>query len=394
MWGMNLCIAIKGNSMSAAKKIVTIVGARPQFIKAATVSRAIKRHNESSKTCMEEFIIHTGQHYDHGMSEIFFDTMDIPAPTSNLGVKLPTHGGMTGQMIELIENELLTIRPDMVLVYGDTNSTLAGALAGVKLHTPVSHVEAGLRSFNRRMPEEINRVLTDHASSLLFSPTQKGMDNLAAEGIHPGKGTGKELFDEQPRPYLVGDVMYDGVLHYLPKAEGCRLNVDGMDQSLTDYTLCTIHRAENTDDPGILAGIIEALGELADTRPVVLPLHPRTKARLDAMGVDPRDKGITIIEPVGYLEMLDLLSNASLVLTDSGGLQKEAFFLAKPCITLRDETEWTEAVDSGWNILVGNQKQAILDRVNSFSKPDGSPPPLYGDGKAADHIVRIMAESM
>lgn len=378
--------------MPAPIKIVTVVGARPQFIKAATVSRAIAALNESGPV-MDESILHTGQHYDHGMSEVFFETMDIPTPAANLGVKLPTHGAMTGHMLELIEKELIDRKPDMVLVYGDTNSTVAGALAAAKLHIPVAHVEAGLRSFNRRMPEEINRVLTDHASSLLFSPTQKGMDNLAAEGITTGSIPSGKLFDSKPTAHLVGDVMYDGLLYYLPKATGQRASIPGM-KAISDYALCTVHRAENTDNPDILTGITEALREIASSQPVVLPLHPRTKARMEAASIDPAKLGITIIEPVGYLEMLDLISGASMVLTDSGGLQKEAFFMGKPCVTLRTETEWTETVQSGWNRLADHAKADILAAATTTNKPAGDPPPLYGDGHAADAIVRIMAEAL
>jgi len=332
--------------MPTPRTIVTIVGARPQFIKAATVSRAIARMNRGGSSFMEEMIIHTGQHYDHGMSEVFFQTMDIPAPACNLDVKLPTHGAMTGEMLARIEAELLERRPDLVLVYGDTNSTLAGTLAATKLHIPVAHVEAGLRSFNRRMPEEINRVLTDHASALLFAPTRTGMDNLAAEGIGANGGTSSPLFDAKPVAHLSGDVMYDGVLHYLPKAEGRRKTIEGLAGVQEGYALCTVHRAENTDDPAKLGAIFKGLETIA------------------------------------------------LVLTDSGGLQKEAFFLAKPCVTMRPETEWTETVDCGWNVLVGNDTDAIVNAARTGKPSSAAPPPLYGDGTAADTIVSIIAEAL
>lgn len=380
--------------MPTPRNIVTIVGARPQFIKAATVSRAIARMNETGSSFMEEAIIHTGQHYDHGMSDIFFQTMDIPAPACNLDVKLPTHGAMTGEMLARIEAELLERKPDLVLVYGDTNSTLAGALAAAKLHIPVAHVEAGLRSFNRRMPEEINRVLTDHASALLFPPTQTGMDNLVAEGFTARSARTGSLFDAEPSVHLVGDVMYDGVLHYLPKAEGRRAAIQGLAEMPEGYALCTVHRAENTDDPAKLGAIFKGLEAIAADRPVVLPLHPRTKGRLDAADINPDTSPITFIDPAGYLEMLDLIRGASLVLTDSGGLQKEAFFLAKPCVTMRPETEWTETVDSGWNVLVGNDTDVIIDAALGIKPSSETPPPLYGDGTAADKIVNIIADAL
>lgn len=335
-----------------------MVGARPQFIKAAVVSRALREVGAA------EEILHTGQHFDASMSDQFFDELAIPHPTYNLGLGGLTHGAMTGQMLEGIERVLLDQRPDWVLVYGDTNSTLAGALAAVKLHVPVAHVEAGLRSFNRRMPEEVNRVLTDHASDLLFAPTSRAVENLAAERI------------AGPKVKQVGDVMYDAALFY-----GTEEVAKG------NYVLATVHRAENTDDPSRLGAIVGGLREVARFMRVVLPLHPRT-ARL----VTEADlAGIDIVEPVGYLEMVRLERGAAVIATDSGGVQKEAFFYGVPCVTLRDETEWVELVDSGWNRLCPPEAadkvaRAILEAVGTTGKT-GS---LYGTGNAGTLIAEAL----
>lgn len=348
-------------------KILTVVGARPQFIKAATVSRALSAKGG------EEIMVHTGQHYDANMSDIFFEQMHIPRPHHYLGVGGGTHGQMTGRQLEQIEKVLLAERPDWVLVYGDTNSTLAGALAAVKLHIPVAHVEAGLRSFNRRMPEEINRVLTDHASDLLFAPTPTAVCNLANEGMCRDK------------VHLVGDVMYDAAMFYKDLAyrpdwfQLSELKEGG-------YVLCTIHRAENTDDPSRLRGILQGLSDANE--PVVLPLHPRTRAMVNEFNM-PLAANINVVAPVGYLEMVWLEMHCRIIVTDSGGVQKEAYFHGKPCITMRDETEWTELIEAGVNCLVGASPERIVDAVRNAAPIDISER-LYGDASAADQIAAIL----
>lgn len=344
-------------------KIATIIGARPQFIKAAVVSRAFREHRPD----VTEVIIHTGQHYDNNMSDIFFEELDIPKPHYHLGVGGGTHGQNTGRMLEAIEGVLLQEKPDWVLVYGDTDSTLAGALAAAKLHIPVAHVEAGLRSFNRKMPEELNRILTDHISTLLFTPTDTATRHLINEGI-----TGDKV-------QQVGDVMYDAALYYRNKAKRpADLPVD------KDFILSTLHRAENTDDPERLANIIGALNEVAVETPVILPLHPRTRKLLSQGNYDTRN--ITLLDPVGYLEMVWLLEHCRLVVTDSGGLQKEAYFFGKPCVTTRDETEWVELVESRWNTLVPiqpNSNNLLSMLVDSkIKKHLLANANLYGNGKA------------
>ena len=378
-------------------KIVTIVGARPQLIKASAVSRAIRAFNAAHPGAgLEEVLVHTGQHFDHCMSDIFIREMDIPIPQYNLGIREKGHGAMTGTMLRELERVLERQAPDLVLVYGDTNSTLAGALAAVKLHLPVAHVEAGLRSRNRRMPEEINRVMADHVSSLLFCPTRLAVDNLLAEGMgreDAGEGT---LFDKAPRVLLVGDVMFDTVLHFAAASQG---RAEELLRALPrggagGYALCTVHRAENTDHPRVLADIFAALEEISRSLPVILPLHPRTRERMAAQGLHPSTPGLYITEPVGYLELLDLLRGASLVLTDSGGLQKEAFFLARPCVTLRGETEWTETVQAGWNRVAGGERGAILVAALSGGWPQGAPPTVFGDGRAAERIVEEMVAAL
>ena len=349
-------------------KIVTIIGARPQFIKAATVSRAIAVHPE-----IREVLIHTGQHYDANMSDIFFEQMAIPRPNYHLGIGGGSHGAMTGRQLEKIEEVLLTEKPDWVMVYGDTNSTLAGALAAAKLHIPVVHVEAGLRSFNRRMPEEINRVLTDHVSILLFAPTQTARKNLLAEGITDAK------------VHVVGDVMYDAALFYKPRAIQPTW-FDSLAVAVGEYVLGTIHRAENTDDSNRLLSIFQGL---ADTGlPVILPLHPRTRMKLQQIGLS-LPSNVHVVDPVGYLEMVWLEANCGVVATDSGGVQKEAYFHGKPCITLRDETEWVELVEAGWNTLVGADTTQIanLKALNPNPSPNQL---LYGSGDSAIRILEIL----
>ena len=363
--------------------VLSIVGARPQFIKAAAVSRAFAEHNRQSDSIrIEEKIIHTGQHYDENMSKIFFEELAIPQPDRNLEVGSGPHGEQTGKMLQRIETVLRDENPDWVLVYGDTNSTLAGALAAAKLHIPLAHVEAGLRSFNKRMPEEINRVLADHVSDLLFCPTDTAVKNLADEGI--AKGVRQ-----------TGDVMYDCVLFYTQKAKTIEKKfLQKLDVRSKSYILTTIHRAENTDDTNRLSPIVETLNEIArDDCPVLLPLHPRTIGYLDKFGLK-FSVHVMVIEPVSYLEMVALEGNARLIVTDSGGVQKEAYFHAVPCITLRDETEWVETVESGWNTLTGADKLKILTAVSDQKqRQDITPAAMYGDGHAAQAIARLLAQT-
>jgi UDP-GlcNAc3NAcA epimerase len=352
------------------RSLVTVVGARPQFVKAAVVSRALALDGD-----LREVIVHTGQHFDARMSASFFDELAIPTPRYNLGVHSLPHGAMTGRMLEKLEAVLVAERPDAVLVYGDTDSTLAGALAACKLHVPVVHVEAGLRSFNRRMPEELNRVLTDRVSALLCCPTRQAVDNLYAEG-----------FARMPcRVVETGDVMFDAALHHGREAERRSPLVDRLALRERPFALATLHRAENTDDPARLAAIADALGEVARRMTVILPLHPRTAAALARLEI-PLE--VTVIDPVGYLDMLALLRRAQVVLTDSGGVQKEAFFFARPCVTLRDETEWVELVAGGFNRLAGADSRAIVAAVEEAlaSRPDWGAR-LYGDGHAGEAIV-------
>ena len=348
-------------------KIVTILGARPQFIKAGSVSREIAKYNE-----IEEIIVHTGQHYDANMSDIFFDEMKIPKPDYFLGIGGKSHGAMTGQMIEKIEEVCLKENPDWVMVYGDTNSTLAGAIVASKLHIKLAHIEAGLRSFNMQMPEEINRILTDRVSQILFCPTDTAIENLRNEG-----------YDKLDCKIVKsGDVMQDGAIFY--KNLSVKPTIDIED----DFVLCTIHRAENTDDENRLRNIFDALNEIAIEKQVILPLHPRTKKIIQNLKLNTQN--LTIIEPIGYLEMVYLIDNCSLIMTDSGGLQKEAYFFEKQCITLRDETEWVELVDIGANVLVGADKNKILKayKNNSQFNLENSNLDLYGGGNASRNIIR------
>lgn len=350
-------------------KVVTIVGARPQFIKAAPVCRELRKAHR-------EVLVHTGQHYDDAMSAVFFRELDIPEPDYNLGVGSGTHGEQTGEMLKRIEAVLLTERPDWVLVYGDTNSTLAGALAAAKLHIPVAHVEAGLRSFNRNMPEEINRVLTDHVSTLLFCPTQTAVDNLAREGITEGV-------------HLVGDVMYEALLWAAERARAQSTILERLGLSEKGYLLATVHRAENTDDPARLQAILDAFRVIDE--PIVFPVHPRTQARLSVLGFDLNVPHLQLIPPVGYLDMVRLEQAARAILTDSGGIQKEAYWLGVPCITLRDETEWVETVTAGANVLVGADTARIVAAVReSKSKLVGrSPLELHASSRIMMHFQNI-----
>ena len=352
-------------------KILTVVGARPQFIKAAAVSRALRDRPQ-----VREVLVHTGQHYDVDMSDIFFESMDIPRPAHSLGISGGGHGAMTGRMMEALENVVEMEAPDWVLVYGDTNSTLAGALVAAKLHRRVAHVEAGLRSYNMRMPEEINRVITDRVSALLLCPTEQAVRNLLAEGYQT----------LGPRIERIGDVMLDAALFYRERASrpvGFTLKSSG-----EPFAVATVHRAENTDDPVRLRNILTALNELNTRIPVVLPLHPRARARLQAQGLKAQ---FTILDPVGYLEMVWLLENCCLVLTDSGGLQKEAWFFHRPCVTLRDETEWVELLEAGGTRLAGADPariraatQAALESTPDYDRD------YYGAGDAAARAVRAL----
>ncbi len=347
-------------------KIVTILGARPQFIKAGTVSREIAKYSE-----IQEIIVHTGQHFDANMSDIFFDEMKIPKPDYNLDINGLGHGAMTGQMLEKIEEVLLKEKPDWVMVYGDTNSTIAGALAASKLHIKIAHVEAGLRSFNMNMPEEVNRILTDRISNILFCPTLSAVNNLENEGY---KTLNIKIVKN-------GDVMQDGALFY--KDLAVKPDIALAD----DYILSTIHRAENTDDPKRLKAIFEALNKIAKEIQIVLPLHPRTKNILKTANIELSDN-ISIIEPIGYLKMVYLIKNAKMIMTDSGGLQKEAFFFEKPCITLRDETEWVELIKNRFNVLAGANKNKIVDLYHNYEFNDDFSIDLYGGGKASENIVK------
>jgi UDP-GlcNAc3NAcA epimerase len=372
-------------------KVVTIVGARPQFIKAEAVTRAVQRYNKRcrSNRRLQEILIHTGQHYDYLMDKIFFEELDLPKPNYHLGVGSGSHGRQTGMMLERIEAVLVKEKPEVVVVYGDTNSTLAGALSAAKLNIPVAHVEAGLRSFNRTMPEEINRLLTDHLSTFLFCPTDQAVRNLLREGIKDGKG---KIVKK------VGDVMYDSILYYLKLSErkSTILKDLGFDTShesrVTSYYLATLHRAENTDDPKRLESILKALNEIGRNTPVVLPLHPRTKKMIETYHLFSEFKNIKFIEPVSYLNMLKLEKNAKAILTDSGGVQKEAYWLKVPCLTLREETEWVETIKSGWNVLVGIGVKRIVKEVSHTEKRrrylKGNR--VFGDGKASQKIVQIL----
>jgi UDP-GlcNAc3NAcA epimerase len=340
--------------------ILTVVGARPQFIKAAPVSQALAKHGG-----FREILVHTGQHFDAGMSDVFFEELDIPPPSYNLEVNSLGHGAMTGRMLEKLEEVMQAEKPDGVLIYGDTNSTVAGALAAAKLHIPVAHVEAGLRSFNRRMPEEINRVVADHLSALLLCPTRTAVENLTREGIDKGV-------------HQVGDVMYDVTLLAVKRAQGRSRVLEENRLEPKSYAVATIHRAENTDDPDRFARILQWLSDRARETPIVMPVHPRTRKLMEVRNLRP--KGVLLVEPLGYLDMALLTHNAVAVFTDSGGLQKEAYFHRVPCVTLRDETEWVETVDAGWNRL--------------WAEPDYRPQRHisdYGTGDSSEKIAGLLA---
>lgn len=356
------------------KRIITIVGARPQFIKAAMLSRAIL-FNEA----FEEHIIHTGQHYDENMSKIFFSQINAVKPTWQLHCGNTSHGEMTGRMLIDIEKILIDNKPDYVVVYGDTNSTLAGALAACKLHIPVVHIEAGLRSFNKKMPEEINRILTDNVSSILCCPTKTAVKNLNNENIYKGV-------------FHVGDIMYDAALYFGKVAEEKSNIIDTLNLKEKQFRLCTVHRAENTDNIERLTGIISALNEMSTSEmPLVFPIHPRTKIcikkypQLDKLL---NNKNILTIEPLGFLDMVMLEKKADMILTDSGGIQKEAYFHRTPCITLREETEWVETVDAGWNIIAGYKTEKILESINKVNPQKEIEE--YGKGDTANKILELL----
>ena len=356
------------------RKIITIIGARPQFVKAAVISRVLLQRDD-----VEEILVHTGQHYDHNMSEIFFEEMDIPKPKYNLSISGLDHGAMTGQMLEKIEEVIRIENPEWVLVYGDTNSTIAGALAAKKKHVKVAHIEAGLRSFNMRMPEEVNRILTDRISDILFAPTQAAIDNLKLEGFD-------NLDNEVVRS---GDVMLDAGMFYAQKSKERATLPDAFFKG--DFILCTLHRAENTDDKDRLTSIVNALNTIHETTRIVMPLHPRTSGLIEKYGLKLK---VDFIDPVGYFDMIELLKNCSLVMTDSGGLQKEAYFFEKNCVTMRDETEWVELVDNGFNLLSGaNQDLIIQHTTTMLSKSSNFSLQLYGDGHAGEQIVETLLNS-
>ncbi|STQ88309.1 non-hydrolyzing UDP-N-acetylglucosamine 2-epimerase [Helicobacter pullorum] len=352
------------------KKIVSVIGARPQFIKAGAISRKILENTE-----IEEVLIHTGQHYDSKMSEVFFKELEIPSPKYNLGIGGFSHGAMTGRMIEGIEKILLEEKPNFTLVYGDTDSTLAGALASVKLQIPVIHIEAGLRSFNMQMPEEINRILTDRVSSLLFAPTKRAVENLQREGF--------ENFDCEI--VCSGDVMYDIALYYKDRAKKPNMVFP------KEFILCTLHRAENTENLQKMKNIFEALNKISSQIPVIMPLHPRTQNKILVNNI--QAENIYFIEPLGYLEMVWALQNCVMVATDSGGLQKEAYYFKKPCITLREETEWVELLEVGCNCLVGADAEKIYQAFKKMSDINlNFDTLLYGNGNASQKILEVIGD--
>ncbi len=348
-------------------KVVTIVGARPQFVKAAAFGRVLRQEHT-------EVLVHTGQHYDPALSDVFFQELDLPKPRHHLGVGSGSHGRQMGQMLERLEPVLEKEAPDWVVIFGDTNSALAGAIATSKLHMPLAHVEAGLRSFDRSMPEEINRIVADHTSDILFAPTQTAMDILDTEGL-------------ATRAHLTGDIMYDSLLHQLPLAEETDI-IERLALLPGGYALATVHRAANTDNLDALGRILDALALLDE--PVVFPMHPRTRLAIASSDLE-TSSNVRVIDPVGYLEMLALQRNARLVLTDSGGVQKEAYLLGVPCVTLREETEWPETLAEGWNVLAGSDPSLIVAAALR-SKPTGTPPLVFGDGHSAERMVRLLGD--
>jgi len=382
-------------------KLASIVGARPQFIKAAPVSKALRKAGH------HEILVHTGQHYDYGMSKVFFEELGISEPDINLGVGSGTHGWQTGQMLMRIEEVLQAEKPDWVVVYGDTNSTLAGALAAVKLHIPLAHVEAGLRSFNREMPEEHNRVLTDHCSDLLFCPTQTAVHNLQKEGfsniIKEGKLLDENFFKKQlsapsfelsPLVVNIGDTMYDSVLQFSEIAQKRSTILKDLGLKAKGYLLATVHRPYNTDISENLKSILNAFLEIGE--PIIFPVHPRTRKRIKESGLlNPKSKiqNLKFIDPVGYLDMLVLEQNARVILTDSGGMQKEAYFFGVPCLTLRPETEWVETVEAGWNVVVGSEPSLIVQKALNMEPPQAKRR-MFGDGCAGQRILHLLENTI
>ncbi len=380
------------------KKIITVIGARPQIIKAAAISRAIK-NNFSDKIL--EVIVHTGQHYDENMSQIFFEELEIPFPNFNLNVGSGSHGEQTAKMLEGLENIYVQEKPDAVIVYGDTNSTIAGALAASKIHIPVIHIEAGLRSFNKAMPEEINRIACDHMSTLLFTPSETGHRNLLNEGI---KNDQKEAASiDNPKIYLCGDIMYDNSLYFSAMSEQKSEILKELEITTDEFILCTIHRDTNTDDTANLNAIFRALLRIQKTSnlKIVLPLHPRTKDKMTS-NLDnsllleiTQNRNIKIIQPLGFLDIISLEKNARLIITDSGGLQKEAFFFQKPCVILREQTEWIEIIENGNALIAGANELKIISSVETLIKrTDFTYPNLYGDGNAANFICKKITEEL
>lgn len=380
------------------KKIITVIGARPQIIKAAAISRAIK-NDYSDK--IQEIIIHTGQHYDENMSQIFFEELEMPLPNYNLNVGSGSHGAQTAKMLEGLENIYLQEKPDAVIVYGDTNSTIAAALAASKIHIPVIHIEAGLRSFNKAMPEEINRIACDHMSTLLFTPSETGQRNLLNEGIKNEHNEAASI--DNPKIYLCGDIMYDNSLYFSNVSEQKSRILKELDIATNDFILCTIHRDTNTDDKSNLNAIFRAILSIQKTSnlKIVLPLHPRTKDKMTS-SLDntilleiTQNSNIKIIQPAGFLDIISLEKNARLIITDSGGLQKEAFFFQKPCVILREQTEWIEIVENGNALIAGANELKIITSVETLIKrTDFTYPNLYGDGKAAYFICKKITEEL
>lgn len=371
-------------------RLLTVIGARPQIIKAAAISRAVKSRGSE----ITELLLHTGQHYDANMSQVFFDELGVPRADVSLGVGSGTHGMQTARMIEGVEQALIQHKPDVVLLYGDTNSTLAGAVAASKLHVPIAHVEAGLRSFNKAMPEEVNRIVCDHCSTWLFCPTTTAVNNLVREGFNPT--TSAKPTADHPNVLMSGDVMYDNSMYFAGLAERRSTILQDLKLRTEGFLLATLHRDHNTDDPGRLMAVLSSLLALHDAHglPVVLPLHPRTRKRIeDLVSASLRervmaDHAIRIIPPVGFLDMIALERHARLVLTDSGGVQKEAYFFSRPCVILRPQTEWVELVEQGQAILVDADPERIQSAASAFLK-NGMPacPPLFGDGHAADRVI-------
>ena len=377
-------------------KIVTVIGARPQIIKAAALSRAIKEHFKKE---VQEVIVHTGQHYDDNMSQVFFDELGIPQPDYNLGVGSASHGVQTARMIEGIEEILLKENPDYLVLYGDTNSTLAGAIAASKIHVPIVHIEAGLRSFNKSMPEEINRICCDHCSTLLFSPTATGFKNLVNEGFNPDNK--KKFTIDNPGIYHCGDVMYDNSKYFANIADKKSQILDKEGLRGEDYVLCTIHRDNNTDQPERLNAIFRALLKISESKIVVLPLHPRTSKLLNInlkkslFDKITNNTNIKILPPASFLDMIVLERHAQMVVTDSGGVQKEAFFFQKSCLILRTETEWKEIVECGAAMITDADESRIIESYNNFMEnPPHNYPEIFGDGKAAEFICKEMLENL